>query len=248
MLAFFGHHKCTVTSTSGIVDGICHMLDIIHSRTFHTPALFNYNLEAYCKSHKIDFLSYINADYQYIKPLSFHKAFHIIRDPRDIVVSAYFSHKNSHNPTGWVELINQRQKLNNVSINEGLLLTIDFLENLSVNGVKVPLFNCLKNWDYTNPDILEIKFEDYIQDVEKTWYTILNFLEIYDRLTKQNFQGIVNSASFKRLSGRDTGTENVHSHYRKGISGDWKNYFKEEHIKIFESKYSDLLSLLKYSR
>ena len=247
MLAFFGHHKCTVTSTSGIVGGICKMLNIVHSRTFHTPSLFNYNLEAYCKGHNIDFLSYINADYKYVESLNFHKAFHIIRDPRDIVISAYFSHKNTHSPNDWPELIEQRRKLNNVSIDEGLLLTIEFLEKLSVNGVEVPLFRCLDTWDYTRDNILELKYEDYIKDEEKTWHEILNFLEIYDKLTKENFNGIVASASFKRLSqGRENGTENIHSHYRKGISGDWQNYFKDEHIKIFETKYFNLLKKIGY--
>jgi hypothetical protein len=52
---------------------------------------------------------------------------------------------------------------------------------------------------------------------------------------------------FARLSkGRQPGEEIVYSHFRKGISGDWRNCFGEEHRQFFKKHHNDLLVTLGY--
>jgi hypothetical protein len=55
--------------------------------------------------------------------------------------------------------------------------------------------------------------------------------------------------SFDKLSkGRRRGSENSHSHYRKGIIGDWKSQFSEVVKSTFKNEYGDLLIQLGYEK
>ena len=59
----------------------------------------------------------------------------------------------------------------------------------------------------------------------------------------------VSSASFEKLSkGRERGQEDVTSFYRKGIAGDWKNYFTERDKEIYKEEAGELLIRLGYER
>src|SRR5690606_18169850 len=58
---------------------------------------------------------------------------------------------------------------------------------------------------------------------------------------------ILEKKSFSRLAGgRKRGQENVKSHYRKGVPGDWKNHFTEAHIRHFKESYNHVLVKLGY--
>jgi hypothetical protein len=57
---------------------------------------------------------------------------------------------------------------------------------------------------------------------------------------------IVEQHRFEQLTGRERGEENVNSHYRKGVPGDWKNHFEETHVRAFKDRYNDLLRTLGY--
>ena len=53
--------------------------------------------------------------------------------------------------------------------------------------------------------------------------------------------------SFPRLSGgRNQGEEDKMNHFRKGISGDWKNYFDDEIENKFMDITCDLIDILGY--
>lgn len=57
---------------------------------------------------------------------------------------------------------------------------------------------------------------------------------------------IVDRHSFERVSGRRVGEENVRSFMRKGIIGDWKNYFGREARERFNAYAGDALIRLGY--
>lgn len=58
---------------------------------------------------------------------------------------------------------------------------------------------------------------------------------------------IVYENDFSRLSaGRRPGEEDPRHHYRKGISGDWKNHFTNQHKQFFRHHYNSLLVKLGY--
>ena len=57
----------------------------------------------------------------------------------------------------------------------------------------------------------------------------------------------VSSASFEKLSrGRQRGQEDPSSFYRKGVAGDWRNYFSEEDRRVFKEEAGELLIRLGY--
>ena len=55
----------------------------------------------------------------------------------------------------------------------------------------------------------------------------------YDLLLN-NANEIVEKYSFEKLSGRKQGQENNSKFLRKGIAGDWKNYFNKEARELFD--------------
>jgi hypothetical protein len=243
LMAYFGHHKSGTTWISKIIESVCSDLQIKYAR-FYSPKLFDLDLKTCLARKDINFFSYTNADISYVQNLSNLRGFHVIRDPRDIVVSAYFSHLYSHSTEPWPELVEQRNCLKLLSKSQGLLLTIDFLKYLRVNEFNHNLFYSMYNWNYSMPNVMEIKFEDLINNSSEKFLKIFNFLGIFDN---EKILNAVQKNNFSVLSGgRKTGQEDYRNHYRKGMPGDWKNHFEKEHIQYFKSNYNDLLIKLGY--
>ena len=60
---------------------------------------------------------------------------------------------------------------------------------------------------------------------------------------------IIYEHDFARYArGRKPGQEDVKSHNRKGVAGDWKNHFEEKHKQLFKEKYGSLLVQLGYEQ
>ncbi len=277
LLAYFGHHKSASMWIYSIVRDISRDIGIKHI-DFTNPKLFDYDLKYFINQNKIEFFSYTNANFKYIKDLDNFKGFHVIRDPRDVIVSGYFSHLYSHGTENWSELIEHRKQLEKLSKDKGLLLEMEFSRQF---------LDDMYGWNYSQPNVLEIKMEELVGNPYKKFIEIFQFLEILDKSTLEGSEVILNDAiqslkiiinrlhrskkiympfriplekvpgeillkyvcarDFKRLAkGRNSGEENVKSHYRKGVSGDWKNHFTEEHIKFFQDNYNDVVLKLGY--
>lgn len=54
--------------------------------------------------------------------------------------------------------------------------------------------------------------------------------------------------TFAKMSGSDRkpGDVDEMNHYRKGVPGDWRNYFTDRHVKAFRQRYGDLVERLGY--
>jgi hypothetical protein len=274
LLAFFGHHKCATSWIKAIVAEICNDLSLKFVDVHH-PEMFGFDLGGFVAEKEIDFLSYSNAEIQYVKNLSNFLGFHMIRDPRDIVVSAYFSHCYSHPTDNWDALSEYREKLRRVTLDEGLFLEMQFCRQE---------FEALYNWDYSQRNVLEIKMEDMIASPYETMFQALHHLEIVEenlslkrklsyllsiaadkintkskglvpfriprnKLPVDVFLGYVFQNRYSKMSsGRKQGDEDVTSHFRKGVAGDWVNYFNDEHRHYFEQNYGDLVTKLGYEK
>jgi hypothetical protein len=218
-----------------------------------------------------DFLCHGNADLDVIEALSKreYRGFHVIRDPRDVIVSGYFSHKFSHparedfNP--WV--LDHRERISSVPQEEGLILEMEFCETI---------FAAMHSWEYGNPRIYESRFEVLTINPAEEFRKIFEFLGITipdygffcsagliaDKIKHKLFghpmgkrktcplfflHRILNANAFENYSGgRKKGEEEVKSHFRKGIAGDWKNYFTPRVKGAFKARYDQLLIDLKY--
>lgn len=215
-----------------------------------------------------------NANMESLDFLNFNLGFHVIRDPRDVIVSSYFSHLYSHKTDQWSELSDHRKHLQSLTFNEGLIYEIEECRKIQ--------FKEMQEWNYNNSKILELKFESLTQNPREQWFRILNHLKIdlsattlqskgltlYNKginflskktgisfikkfcidnqISKLDFEMLLRSHQFETIARKKKGEENVNNHYRKGISGDWKNYFSEDHKVIFKENWGELLLYLGY--
>lgn len=143
---YFGHHKCGSSATMNILEDVCRVLG---RRLEKGPTETSRPGIRYDPSNS--FLVYRNATPRSCDPsMGPLRGFHIIRDPRDVVVSAYFSHLHSHpqNPT-FVEIRNTLQKLD---MRDGLLFEFDYLSKQ---------FEAMFAWDYRQSNVLEMRLESF---------------------------------------------------------------------------------------
>lgn len=258
-IAFLGHHKCGTMWINSIFHSFLNnsMFDVAN---YYDSGTFQNGILPELNKAKVQAFSYTNACFNYIEPI-IEKiiAFHVIRDPRDICVSAYFSHRNSHSTDVWPELVQYRRELVGLSKEYGLLREFEFSQQF---------LNSISEWNYSCENIYELKFEELIERPYETFIAIFKFLNLIQedkkitnkilinaprflksktKLNAKELLGIVYENRFSKKTGnRQRGIENSSHHYRKGIAGDWKNHFSKKHKELFKELYGDLLIKLKY--
>jgi len=232
MYVFFGHHKAASTWIFRICRSICDQLGL----SFET----NPDLDG-GKEPRADFIAFGNAEIHHAKHLSEFRGFHVIRDPRDIIVSAYFSHKLSHPIEGEDWLVGPREILNTVDQEQGLRLSIEW---------RAEQFKRMGDWMYDHGNIYESRFEILTTWPEVEFKNIFKFLGLLpDPLTPELLTEILEANAFARLTGgRKKGIEDVESHYRKGIPGDWRNHLHGSNKEVVKERYGQLLIDLGYEQ
>jgi hypothetical protein len=158
------------------------------------------------------------------------RRFVIIRDLRDTLISAYFSIKKSHPILSSYNTI-WRQKLNSLSLEEGLIYLIDTW----LPGCE----RIQQTWLEANESI--IRYEDLLeQDVAILERVLLDECQL--PVDRTRFRKIVLANRFERLTkGRLRGQEDIAVHERKGIAGDWQNYFTYQVKSAFKRRYGEVL-------
>lgn len=266
--AFFGHHKCAsrwilrVLKAAGRDMGL--PVHAVGAR--ETPEL---------NGLAPGLLAYTNASgAQVARHGPGLRGFHVIRDPRDLVVSAYFSHLKSHETRGWPELVAQRARLQQLSKHEGLLATLDFV---------APVLEAMAGWDYAHPGILELRFEAFTAAPYRSFLEAFAWLGLLrddaeglgeraarwvgrqaarverragvrlprgpgaGTISGERLLAIVYAHRFQKLAqGRARGQEDAGSHFRRGLPGDWRNHFAPEHVDAFKARFGELVSALGY--
>ena len=93
----------------------------------------------------------------------------------------------------------------------------------------------------------EVRYEDLLKHPNEEVERLLGFLGVDTEETL--VEHCVNQASFEKLSrGRERGEEDPSSFYRKGVAGDWENYFTEEDRRVFKEEAGELLIRLGYEK
>jgi len=272
LVAAFGHHKCASMWVHSICEQVCLELGLKLGCVF-VEREFGGDLERYVSERKIEFLLYGNANFEQVRRLSVEniQGFHYVRDPRDIVVSAYFSHRNSHTTEAWPELLEYREKLRSCSKEQGLFLELDF---------RSEQFEEMRSW-HDNPQNISIRtyrIEDVFSNPYQAFLEIFAFLGLLDEeyyspsnrlrflfgktsrklesllrnsvrlprwfsaIPAERLLGIVYERDFSKMSGgRRKGQADPTSHYRSGVHGDWINHFSVEHLELFKARYGSLV-------
>jgi Sulfotransferase domain len=97
------------------------------------------------------------------------------------------------------------------------------------------------------PNYTEVRYEDLLERPNEEVSRLARFLGA--DTSEKAVQQAVDSASFERLSkGRERGQEDTSSFYRKGVAGDWNNYFTERDKEIYKEEAGKLLIRLGYER
>lgn len=284
---YFGHHKCASQYIKAIFLKATALLGMIRSRVDNFSAelpLDYHTREPYITllaEHRAQLLSdpavvlcLTNGDSEAVSLLAQrgdYRGFHVIRDPRDVLVSAYFSHLYSHpirSQGGWIADF-RRQLRAAPDVEAGLQLELEFL---------APIFASMDGWNYANPRIYEARYETLVADPVAAFRSIFNFLGVATpRLGLTTLPGLVLDVVRRRRTGRpmpprttlplpllrrlverndfshqaggrQPGQEDEHHHYRKGVAGDWRNYFTPHVTDAFKERYGDLLIHLGYER
>ena len=163
-----------------------------------------------------------------INPALNKRVFVVIRDLRDTLISWYFSMKVSHrlNVKGVTPI---REQLVEREIEDGLKFLIK--EKL------VAIARIQRTWIESNIPIF--RYEDLLTDELATFKKIFAHCEI--DLPDDEIEALVQKHSFERKSGRKPGEEDIKSHYRKAIVGDWKNHFTDSITHLFKEKFGLVL-------
>ena len=289
LYCYFGHHKCASTWIRSILREVTWAAGLTLEEVFcpYLPekrtALITASqqrlpfedLATYLQQQNAVFASFPIAVSELVENLQTipFRGFHVVRDPRDLIVSAYFSHRYSHPIEPLPELEPHRERLAAVSKEDGLFLEMEF---------SAPVLQDMWAWPYGHPDILEVKMEELTARPYEGFVRIFEFLGLLDEgesysarrriglfvremLNRVSFRyrwlrwlrrpmpvtgelllGRVWDHRFEKKARRRKGEEDPRSHYRKGQPGDWRNHFTEEHVAAFKEKFGDLVVRLGY--
>lgn len=172
--AFFGHHKSASTWVRGMLRDVAVAMKLDILTIFSPKQLVGYpSLGALVEHEKPDIVSLGNAAQEDVDTLPELRGFHVIRDPRDIIVSGYFHHLHSHrevvNGIVWDELPPHRKRLRELDHDEGLMAQIEF---------SYPYIHTMATWNYQQPGVLEVKMEDLVTEPLKRWTQICTHLDL----------------------------------------------------------------------
>jgi hypothetical protein len=155
----------------------------------------------------------------------------LIRDPRDILVSHYFSMGKSHViPTGQIgdRLLKQREQVLKVEIDEYVIQQAPVFRNLFRQYTRIE-----------DNQFKLFRYEDVVFDKNKWIEDILEFLELEIEGNK-----IREIADKHNIFPKE---ENIFSHIRKVTPGDYKEKLKPATIEIINEIFKEILMKYDYN-
>lgn len=178
--------------------------------------------------------SHVNIDL-----LDNYRGSHMIRDPRDMIISAYFYHKWTDEtwaniPMAEYRGMSYKQYLNSLDKTEGLLVEIERSQFW---------INHMANWDFHNPLFYEIKYENIRLNEEKVFFEMFSHYGFSEKAIKTACS-IAKKYTFERVRG----SKNKKSHLRSGKIGEWSEHFEPIHKERFKELYPGVLKKLGYEK
>lgn len=215
----FTHHKCATRWTADYVDEFCRKssLSLFYSHFYDQPSVDDADV-------------YLNTNANYsIESQRFQHALHIVRNPLDIVVSAYYSHKGAHSEEGWTALSPQRKLLIASSKSYGMSHTLAFL--CEPGG---PL-SALKHWNYSDARFVTLKMEDMVADPDGTIGAFLKRHYGHGELPSAEDYTFEAKAR-AQIEGFDSA-----SHYRSGRRNQWRKELPPQVIQYIMAHFEPML-------
>jgi hypothetical protein len=168
----------------------------------------------------------------------------MIRDPRDQLISRVF-HIRRVEDHAW------HQRLKAASMDEAIMLCIEGGDGLPGTRAMIEL---TQTWLDNRLKIVCVRYEELLADTVKEFHRVVGYLDI--QMSEALLESIVSRNQFERLASgkkfwketRKQGQADPSSHFRKGITGDWRNYFTEAHKDKFKQEAGDKLIELGYEK
>ena len=101
------------------------------------------------------------------------------------------------------------------------------------------------SWNYNNPKMYEIKYEDLIQNSYAIFEALFKHYGFKRQAVKRSCL-ITKKYNFSAMTQRRIGEINNGVHLRSGASGQWRQYFSEFHKNMFKRLYPHALQILGY--
>jgi len=174
--------------------------------------------------------------------LPLYRGSHMIRDPRDMVVSGYHYHLWTEEdwarvPRAEYDGKSFQEALNEVGKKQGMILEME-------RFCREDLQDMLR-WNYDDPAFLELKYEDVIAD-EASHFDALFKHYGFDKEAVEAGLEIAEYHNFQNVSGRSFGDVEEQSHLRSGRTSQWEDHFDEELKARFKELAGDAAVQLGY--
>lgn len=163
------------------------------------------------------------------------KAIYVQRDPRDLLVSAYYSARDTH-PEMPV-MMELRAALRGMNLQDGLLLRLRKLQEAG-------LFEAMRSWNQaaeSDPGITILRYEDLASDYERFVENLLEVMGV--KLGTAQKSALCAAHRFENYRREPADRP---SHYRKGRPGDWRSHFDDKLMDAFREIAGDLVNVLGY--
>jgi hypothetical protein len=223
------HHKSMTTYFSAVLKllgmGLGIPYEIIH-------------LEEPAEETRLFLSAHGKMDLAHLRP---YRGVHIVRDPRDMIVSGYHYHKWT--AEDWVHRPDDtgrsyQQKLLAANQEDGLFMEINhfifFYRDL------------LEQWNMDDPDLFEVSYESLMGPERNQLYN-----QIFTHL---GFEGeehafairLMHLFEAKNRKSKKAGEVAQESHVRSGKSGQWKDILTTDHIQYIEEELGPVLRKFGY--
>jgi hypothetical protein len=181
------------------------------------------------------------------------KVIHIIRDGRDVAISATHHGWNQAEDQGGTHRIKPGQLAKREAYRKDPRALLERGGGIFPDG---ELGRSAARWNARvgtavrdgralfGANYAEVKYEDLLENTPGELERLLEFLGA--DASEQVVKRCVHAASFEKLSGGRKRGQEAASFFRKGVAGDWRNVFTEQNSRDFKAAAGDLLIDLGY--
>lgn len=178
----------------------------------------------------IGFKSIHHVHWGYSKRLS--RVIHLVRDGRDICISFFFYMHRKYSsepkllPRRWRKFFSGFEPGSKDSVIASLPEFMELWCKVPW-GCRIAWPDFVLQWRDKEPNVVLVRYEDLLDDCEGTLAQVIP--KVFEmELNQTKLKETVRRFSFEALSGRKQGEEDTTAFIRKGIAGDWKNYFTKD--------------------
>jgi hypothetical protein len=221
------HHKTGSAWFDSIFKSVCHY----HSLVYYKGRRANLPRE-------FDIFMNEHSEFEFDSLPSPYRGIHVIRDPRDVIVSGCFYHQKSgeewlHQPMDSFYGQTYQQKINSYTSLEDQILFE--MEHVGARTIKA-----MTEWNYSRSFFCELKYEELIADTDLTlFYKVFLFLGFPGSAIPSLLAIAYNNSLF-------SGRVRKSLHVRSGDQQQWKKYFTQKHKQRFLALFGDALIALGY--